>query len=114
MRISDWSSTCALPIARDRLARRVECTLNGRFRRMKNGSSGYLPVESGNRWGTSWRLCICHSHHSAARHPDRLSVVSGTRVSVLLALVVPPLTTPPPPSLPSHIPLLTPTPHPYP
>src|SRR3546814_5459552 len=62
--------TCALPISdsRDRLSRRVECTLNGRFRRMKNGSSGYLPVESGNRWGTSGRLCICHSHDSADRH----------------------------------------------
>src|SRR3546814_10254045 len=69
MRISDWSSdVCSSDLSRDRLARRVECTLNGRFRRMKNGSSGYLPVESGNRWGTSGRLCICHSHDSADRH----------------------------------------------
>src|SRR3546814_1731756 len=51
MRISDWSSdVCSSDL-------RVECTLNGRLRRMKNGSSGYLPVESGNRWGTSGRLC---------------------------------------------------------
>src|SRR3546814_16432194 len=70
MRISYWSSdVCSSDLdSRDRLARRVECTLNGRFRRLKNGSSGYLPVESGTRWGTSGRLCICHSHDSADRH----------------------------------------------
>src|SRR3546814_2189263 len=66
MRISDWSSdVCSSDLSRDRFARRVECTLNGRFRRMKNGSSGYLPVESGNRWGTSGRLCIRSEEHTS-------------------------------------------------